>query len=96
MNRNWLVTAFFFALLLLILYGAFLVLSPFLTAITWALILAILFYPFYAWLLRLQYELRSWNDSDAVRWAANMQPMATYMSTRLVTYLKGLPQPVRT
>ena len=53
MNQNWLVTAFFFALLLLILYGAFLILSPFLTAITWAMILAILFYPFYAWLLHL-------------------------------------------
>ncbi len=53
MNRNWLVTGFFFALLLLILYGAFLVLTPFLRAITWALILAILFYPLYAWLLRL-------------------------------------------
>ncbi len=45
----------------------------------------------YAWLLRLQYELRSWNDSDAVRWAANIQPMATYMSERMITYLKGLP-----
>jgi hypothetical protein len=50
----------------------------------------------YAWLLRLQYELRSWSDSDAVRWAANMQPMADYMSARMVTYLKELPQPVRT
>jgi hypothetical protein len=50
----------------------------------------------YAWLLRLQYELRSWNDSDAVRWAANIQPMASYMSERLITYLKGLQQPVRT
>jgi hypothetical protein len=47
-NRTWLVTAFFFALLLLILYGAFLILTPFLTAITWAAILAILFYPVYA------------------------------------------------
>jgi hypothetical protein len=50
----------------------------------------------YAWLLRLQYELRSWTDSDAVRWAANVQPMATYMSERMITYLKGLQQPVRT
>jgi len=50
----------------------------------------------YAWLLRLQYELRSWNDSDAVRWAANIQPMASYMSERMITYLKGLQQPVRT
>ena len=52
-NRTWLVTAFFFALLLLILYGAFLILTPFLTAITWAAILAILFYPVYAALLEL-------------------------------------------
>ena len=50
----------------------------------------------YAWLLRLQYELRSWPDSDAVRWAANIQPMATWMSDRMVTYLKALQQPVRT
>ena len=50
----------------------------------------------YAWLLRLQYELRSWSDSDAVRWAANIQPMATYMSERMITYLKALQQPVRT
>ena len=52
MNQTWLVTGFFFALLLLILYGAFLILSPFLKAITWAVILAILVYPLYAWLLR--------------------------------------------
>jgi hypothetical protein len=50
----------------------------------------------YAWLLRLQYELRSWNDSDAVRWAANLQPLATYMSERLAGYFKNLQQPVRT
>ena len=53
MNKTWLVTAFFFALLSLILYGAFLILTPFLTAITWAVILAILVYPLYAWLLQL-------------------------------------------
>jgi hypothetical protein len=50
----------------------------------------------YAWLLRLQYELRSWNDPEAQKWAANIQPMATWMSERMVTYLKGLQQPVRT
>lgn len=52
MNRTWLVTAFFFALFSLILYGAFLILMPFLTAITWAVILTILVYPLYAWLLQ--------------------------------------------
>jgi predicted PurR-regulated permease PerM len=51
-NQNWLVTAFFFALLLAILYGAFRILAPFLPAITWAVIVAILVYPPYAWLLR--------------------------------------------
>ena len=53
MNRQWLGTAFFFALLLLILYFAFLILTPFLKAITWAVILAILVYPLYLWLLKL-------------------------------------------
>ncbi len=53
MNQNWLVTAFFFALLLVILYFAFLILSPFLKAIIWAGILGIVVYPAYAWLLRL-------------------------------------------
>jgi predicted PurR-regulated permease PerM len=51
-NQTWLVTVFFFALFSLILYGAFLILRPFLTAITWAVILAILVYPIYAWLLQ--------------------------------------------
>ncbi len=50
----------------------------------------------YAWLLRLQGELKSWNDPDAVRWAANIQPLATLMSGRMVTYLNGLKQPIRT
>ena len=53
MNHQWLGTAFFFALLLLILYFAFLILTPFLKAITWAVILAILVYPLYAWVLKL-------------------------------------------
>ena len=53
MNQNWLVTVFFFALLLVLLYGAFLILSPFLKAITWAAILGVLVYPLYAWLLDL-------------------------------------------
>jgi predicted PurR-regulated permease PerM len=51
-NQTWLVTAFFFALFSLILYGAFLILMPFLTAIIWAVILTILVYPLYAWLLQ--------------------------------------------
>ena len=52
MNRDWLVTGFFFVLLLVVLYGAFLILSLFLKALIWASILAVLFYPAYDWLLR--------------------------------------------
>jgi len=52
-NRDWLVTAFFFVLLLVLLYSAFLILSPFLKALIWAAILAVLFYPAYDWLLRV-------------------------------------------
>lgn len=59
MNQSWLATAFFYTLLIVILYGAFLILTPFLTAITWAVILAILFYPLYAWLLRRFDERRT-------------------------------------
>ncbi len=46
----------------------------------------------YAWLLRLQYELRSWDDADGKRWAANVQPLATFMSEKFAAYLKGLQQ----
>ncbi|MGH7795432.1 MAG: AI-2E family transporter [Candidatus Binatia bacterium] len=53
MNQTWLATAFFFTLLSVILYGAFLILTPFLTAIAWAVILAILVYPLYLWLLKM-------------------------------------------
>jgi hypothetical protein len=49
----------------------------------------------YAWLLRLQGELKSWNDPDAGRWAANVQPLATLLSKRMIAYLDSLPEPVR-
>ncbi|NIO10653.1 MAG: AI-2E family transporter [Deltaproteobacteria bacterium] len=53
MNQNWLVTVFFFVLLLVILYLAYLIFSPFLEAVAWAAILAMIVYPVYKWLLRL-------------------------------------------
>ena len=49
----------------------------------------------YAWLLRLQGELKSWNDPDAKRWASSLQPLATLMSSRLATYLDTLERPMR-
>ena len=49
----------------------------------------------YAWLLRLQGELKSWDDPDAKRWASNLQPLASLMSERMVAYLDTLDRPVR-
>jgi hypothetical protein len=50
----------------------------------------------YAWLLRLQYELLSWNDPEAAKLAANVQPLATWMSQQMIEYMRSLEQPVRT
>jgi hypothetical protein len=50
----------------------------------------------YAWLLRLQGELKSWDNPDAKRWADNIQPLASFMSQRMIVYLRELEQPVRT
>jgi len=52
-NQNWLVTVFFFVLLLVILYLAYLIFSPFLQAVAWAAILAVIVYPVYEWLLKI-------------------------------------------
>jgi len=71
-----LVTIFFFALLLVILYTAFLIVKPFITALTWAAILAVVVYPAYAWLLKL------------LRGRASL---AAFMITILLTFLIVVP-----
>ncbi|MBI4526284.1 MAG: AI-2E family transporter [Deltaproteobacteria bacterium] len=53
MNQNWLATIFFFVLLLALLVLAFLIISPFIKALAWAAILAVIVYPGYAWLLKI-------------------------------------------
>jgi hypothetical protein len=50
----------------------------------------------YAWVLKLQGELLSWKDADAEKWAANLAPLVTLMSGRLVQYFKDTPRPNRT
>jgi predicted PurR-regulated permease PerM len=77
-NRQWLGTAFFFALLLLILYFAFLILTPFLKAITWAVILAILVYPLYLWLLKL------------LRWQATLAALIVIVVITLLVIIPGI------
>jgi hypothetical protein len=50
----------------------------------------------YAWLLKLQSELRTWPDSQAKRWAANAAPLAAWMGDSLLAHINALKQPVRT
>ena len=50
----------------------------------------------YAWILKLQGELLSWKDPDADKWAANLAPLVSLMSERLVQYFKETPRPNRT
>jgi len=49
----------------------------------------------WAWLLQLQDELLTWNDADARKWAAALQPLATKLSTLTVDYLRKIIYPIR-
>ncbi|MBS1510921.1 MAG: DUF2891 domain-containing protein [Bacteroidetes bacterium] len=49
----------------------------------------------WAWLLQLEDELLQWNDVDAKRWAAAVQPLATTLSQLTVSYLDKLVYPIR-
>ncbi|MGH7467951.1 MAG: DUF2891 family protein, partial [Longimicrobiales bacterium] len=50
----------------------------------------------YAWLLKLQAELRTFPDSQAARWANNVAPLAAWMADSLRAHLGALGRPVRT
>lgn len=49
----------------------------------------------YTWLLKLYGELESWNDPDAQKLAANMQPLVKLLAGKYIEYLKNLPYPMR-
>ena len=49
----------------------------------------------WAWLLKLQQELKSWNDPDAKEWADVLQPLADLLSERTQAYLTKLVYPIR-
>jgi hypothetical protein len=49
----------------------------------------------WAWLLRLYGELRSWDDPDAKKWAANVEPLGKLLLERTVPYLQTLAAPMR-
>ncbi len=50
----------------------------------------------WAWLLKLCEELRRWNDPDAQRWAANLQPLADAVVKRYQDFLPRQTYPIRT
>ena len=50
----------------------------------------------YAWLLKLHAELSTWNDPEAPRLAANVQPLRDLFSAKLVEYYNHLPVASRT
>lgn len=49
----------------------------------------------WAWILKLQEELLTWEDEDAKRWYKNLQPLADYLSEAYQTYLPKLVYPIR-
>lgn len=49
----------------------------------------------WAWLLKLQEELYTWNDPDAKKWFENLKPVAAYISGAYIEYLPKLVYPIR-
>lgn len=49
----------------------------------------------WAWLFKLQESLSQWDDADAQRWKANLQPLADLMVERYKEYLPKLVYPIR-
>ena len=48
-----------------------------------------------AWLLQLAAELRSWDDPDALRWAAVLAPLEQESAQRIAEWLPKLDYPIR-
>jgi hypothetical protein len=48
-----------------------------------------------AWLLQLAAELRSWDDAEAARWAAVLQPLEAEAAARVRAWLPKLRYPIR-
>jgi Protein of unknown function (DUF2891) len=50
----------------------------------------------WAWALQLATELRTWNDPDAARWAANLAPLENKLVALTKDHLPRLTYPIRT
>jgi hypothetical protein len=49
----------------------------------------------WVWALRLQAELRSWDDPEAKKWNTNLEPLTNLFLERITPYLKTLAEPMR-
>ena len=49
----------------------------------------------WAWLLKLQEELYTWDNPKAKEWYKNLQPLADYISNAYIEYLPKLVYPIR-
>ena len=50
----------------------------------------------WGWLLTLQHELATWDDSDGRRWANAVEPLARHFGESLLEWIPRLTYPVRT
>ncbi|UCG50813.1 MAG: DUF2891 domain-containing protein [Candidatus Latescibacterota bacterium] len=50
----------------------------------------------WAWLLKLAEELHRWNDPDAKRWSANLEPLTRAIVDRYIDFLPRQTYPIRT
>ncbi len=49
----------------------------------------------WAWLLKLQEELHTWDHPKARKWESNLQPLVEYISNAYIEYLPKLVYPIR-
>lgn len=49
----------------------------------------------YSWILKVAADLSEWKDPDGEKWAANMTPLSTWVSSEMASFLDDLPQPNR-
>ena len=49
----------------------------------------------WAWLLKLQEELNTWEDPDATKWAEALQPLSDLIVEKYIEYLPKLVYPIR-
>lgn len=50
----------------------------------------------WAWLLKLQEELNTWEDPKAKQWAKNLQPLTDFIVSKYSSFLPKLVYPIRT